>query len=640
MADIPEPLQYGEINLFIYAFAADSADTGERPDLIGLNGKLVITALQPKFKVVDGTGKALVFTNQPQTCRVVDGIAFGPGAPGAAYQPIKFLSSRTAGLSGGLNAIKYSATFTSTEGTKLTFPSFEVPIGSAINLADALDYTSNATISIVSEATRIAAELARDAAEGYRDEAEAARDAAVAPTAEMIADTILDPATTAGEAFAGKLDSATASTTYETPAGATTKAADAAAPKLNKTDAAAMYDVLPPSNTVLSVGDSISAQNQTDAGAEANGFYDRTSWLNHARRHLPDNTFRVVGNAGIGGNKTADLLARLSADVLTKPGDWVALNIGVNDLFDGTGTTVATIKANLTSIVEQILATGKSIAWNTPTPSGFGTPTTISNLHEIIRWIKEFAANHRSRIVVIDMHAAVVDPADGFPFAGYPRIEDGTANRGVHPGYLGCAAMGRAWADAMRPHLTASTVNVQAANAGTRNLMANGLFVGSTAGLAPNWLLQNIADGSAATTATPTKITRMANGRPKEFQQIVVASGSIRLFQQNTTPGASTWQPGDKVQLRVLFETDADTAGAYQVTASVVFWNGLGSVSDFTSGGADNLATWPGHDVLPRRGILQTPPRVIPAGTARLQVAINLPIGTTRPISVELVKVA
>ena len=52
------------------------------------------------------------------------------------------------------------------------------------------------------------------------------------------------------------------------------------------------------------------------------------------RERYPDRSIRIV-NAGVSGNKAADMLARLERDVLYHKPDWVSISVGVNDVWHG-----------------------------------------------------------------------------------------------------------------------------------------------------------------------------------------------------------------------------------------------------------------------------------------------------------------
>jgi lysophospholipase L1-like esterase len=76
----------------------------------------------------------------------------------------------------------------------------------------------------------------------------------------------------------------------------------------------------------------------------------------------------VVIPAGISGNTSKDMLARLDKDVLSKKPDWMTLSCGVNDVWHGVnGVDLATYKTNITSIVDQATKAGIKVVILTAT---------------------------------------------------------------------------------------------------------------------------------------------------------------------------------------------------------------------------------------------------------------------------------
>jgi lysophospholipase L1-like esterase len=67
-------------------------------------------------------------------------------------------------------------------------------------------------------------------------------------------------------------------------------------------------------------------------------------------------------NAGCGGNRSREMLARLQRDVLANKPDWVLLNCGVNDSNRGEyGVPADEFRANVTKIIEQSQAAGAKV---------------------------------------------------------------------------------------------------------------------------------------------------------------------------------------------------------------------------------------------------------------------------------------
>jgi lysophospholipase L1-like esterase len=107
------------------------------------------------------------------------------------------------------------------------------------------------------------------------------------------------------------------------------------------------------------LGDSITAQgvanklgyvNLVIAGLKANGV-DATA--------IP---------AGVSGNTSKDMLARLDRDVIAKKPDWMTLSCGVNDVWHGArGVALEEYKTNITQIVEKAQAANIKVVLLTST---------------------------------------------------------------------------------------------------------------------------------------------------------------------------------------------------------------------------------------------------------------------------------
>lgn len=89
----------------------------------------------------------------------------------------------------------------------------------------------------------------------------------------------------------------------------------------------------------------------------------------------PDRNIRVI-NAGIGGHKITDLLARLDRDVLSHKPDWVTVSIGINDVWHGlgdggqSGVSLSVYRDGLAELVDKISAAGAKVVLLPPTVIG------------------------------------------------------------------------------------------------------------------------------------------------------------------------------------------------------------------------------------------------------------------------------
>lgn len=105
--------------------------------------------------------------------------------------------------------------------------------------------------------------------------------------------------------------------------------------------------------TVAFLGDSI-----TEQGAESPGGYVRLVGTGLAANGIQ---IKIIP-AGIGGDKSNQMSARLEKDVLSKKPDWMTLSCGVNDVWKGTnGVSLEDYKANITSILDRCQKAGVKV---------------------------------------------------------------------------------------------------------------------------------------------------------------------------------------------------------------------------------------------------------------------------------------
>jgi len=71
--------------------------------------------------------------------------------------------------------------------------------------------------------------------------------------------------------------------------------------------------------------------------------------------------------AGVGGNRSVEMLKRVDADVIAKKPDWLLLSCGVNDVWSRS-IDLDTFKKNMTQIVDKVQAAGIKVMILPPTP--------------------------------------------------------------------------------------------------------------------------------------------------------------------------------------------------------------------------------------------------------------------------------
>lgn len=159
--------------------------------------------------------------------------------------------------------------------------------------------------------------------------------------------------------------------------------------------------------TVVLLGDSLTQDSgQTGTGSfqyttSANGLF---TWANA----LADARFTVIKNSGVGGQNSAQILARFSTDVVAYAPRAVVIMAGTND----PGTSAETI-ANLQSMYEQAAAARIYVyALAVPWAPGH-TPEKLAKISEINAWIDSYAST-RPWIKYVDIYSAVEGHTDYF----------------------------------------------------------------------------------------------------------------------------------------------------------------------------------------------------------------------------------
>ncbi|UNU26090.1 SGNH/GDSL hydrolase family protein [Microcoleus vaginatus] len=173
-----------------------------------------------------------------------------------------------------------------------------------------------------------------------------------------------------------------------------------------------IQNVLAGKRKIVIVGDSI-----TEAGKYPGGYV----WL--LQRYLnalyPDRKIEIV-NAGISGNKAADMQARFQKDAIDQKPDLVMINVGVNDVWHAffdfqnlqfypqgnlpTGVPLAEYREKITQMVLAAKAAGIRVVLLSPTPISeiLDGPANL-RLQEYIAEMREIAV--QNQCLFIDLNA-------------------------------------------------------------------------------------------------------------------------------------------------------------------------------------------------------------------------------------------
>jgi lysophospholipase L1-like esterase len=143
----------------------------------------------------------------------------------------------------------------------------------------------------------------------------------------------------------------------------------------------------------------------------------------------------VIIPAGVSGNTSKDMLARLDRDVLSKKPQWMTLSCGVNDVWHGmNGVPLAAYKTNITSIVDQAQAAGIKVVIMTSTMIGEEDNANNQKLAAYNDFLRSLAAARKLPLTDLNAaeHAELAAMAKEAPLKGNVLTIDG-----VHPNGLG-----------------------------------------------------------------------------------------------------------------------------------------------------------------------------------------------------------
>ncbi|HEX8550108.1 MAG TPA: SGNH/GDSL hydrolase family protein [Abditibacteriaceae bacterium] len=186
-----------------------------------------------------------------------------------------------------------------------------------------------------------------------------------------------------------------------------------------------------PGESIAFLGDSI-----TQFGAQTPGGYVRLVESGLAAQGVNV----TVIPAGLSGNKSNDMLARLEKDVLSKKPTWMALSVGVNDVMHGArGVELEPYKANVTAILDRAQEAGVKVVVLTATQIGLPvTNPENTKLADYNAFLRETAKARN--LPLADLNAAMVTEQQAFEKAGLKRALTGD---GVHMNIYGNLVMAK-----------------------------------------------------------------------------------------------------------------------------------------------------------------------------------------------------
>lgn len=290
---------------------------------------------------------------------------------------------------------------------------------------------------------------------------------------------------------------------------------------------------------VIAIGDSVTQNDSSQGGSglwtEGNGYFETS--LRMLGQFLPGGLI-FVRNAGIGGNTTSEMLARVDTDVIAYKPDLVFVMAGTNDILPGaTDADYAAFFSTLEKLVVRLLLSGADVVLST-CPTKDAAPAEVA---KAIPWYY-LLANHYG-IPLVDAHRVTADPVTGQYLSGYS--DDGT-----HPNQTGIAAIAEQVVATVGGTNGLSSGNVYrsvvaAAEQGDlQNLIQNGVFVNETVpGSLDYWSVN-----TSGATFTPDTVPGVA-GKMFDYKK-TAAGGAYALYGAEIDTG---YADGDTLVFSGLF---------------------------------------------------------------------------------------
>ena len=311
---------------------------------------------------------------------------------------------------------------------------------------------------------------------------------------------------------------------------------------------------------------------------------------------------RVGLNVAVSGNTTADMLARMDADLGAKLGQWdtLVLCAGVNDVEIAPKQT----GANLETMARKALAWGKNVVFCTLFPAN-------NHEHRVrIRKINYFVTSLAAKY-----HAPLVDFHSKFLDATTAGWKAGFFHDALHPNLVGVNEAGKFFAEKIAPFVPSAQPFLALDNLDHR-VMINGTTINplwltdsDSNGVPDGFAVENLTGGFTVTFAKD--VTLDPNAVCCKITATDAATGSANV---NAGFNASIWTIGDTCQVALRVRVKPGTVGA---TAPLFFLRvtAVGSTEGF--GFQQELRGE--HD-----GVIVSEPFTSPAGTTAFRYSMGV----------------
>ena len=245
----------------------------------------------------------------------------------------------------------------------------------------------------------------------------------------------------------------------------------------------------------------------------------------------------LIRNAGIAGQTSTQIAARIQADALAYSPDIVTILAGTNDLVSlntNFNANLVILMNNLESMVQQCLQAGAVPVLLTPPPH-----VTYTTQAKLIQWYYYDLAR-AYRIPLFDAYRLSVDPSAGTYLSGY-------SGDGIHPQRAGVNVLAPAFATFLNnlttaaPYKAAFSESVAATTGREANLLLNGNFARSAAPPRPDsW-------GSAGGVGSDALVAASAPYNGNTYTRTVISGGQYAIGNGSNMIPVATYTAGSDI---------------------------------------------------------------------------------------------
>lgn len=369
-------------------------------------------------------------------------------------------------------------------------------------------------------------------------------------------------------------------------------------------------------NTVIPIGTSFTEGNYGPGTVNPLRYQDR-GWFVWCQAFLGQR-LTWTRNAGVSGDTTTGMLARIDADVIAYNPGWCVIEVGPND--GTTNISAATTQANIQAMADKLLKAGIRVAVTTPVTTNAQTTPQKNAVLTVGTWLRGWARSQPG-IILIDFAQVYTDPLDG-------NISNFLTDDGTHPSADGAKRLGQLAANALAPFIP-NINDLPSANVDTSNLLTNGMMYGNSSGAATGIGVNGSGSSPVHALSKVGRTDLFAGGpvHPCEWQRMAVGPGNGAQRIINWATITTGFAIGDTVQALVEWRMQASPT-------PVAIGGGLPSINiKLIAVGGSAEATWCYHTstdkvwtVFPTPELVAlTPPITVPSGTTSLvlQLLVN-----------------